>query len=81
MPIYKQAKEGGVFSSSSIALLGRVFDKLKHQCPERREHWLLAFWPITRPASGMKTSCLWRRSYPSGASSERCTDGFSLSGC
>ncbi|CDX37781.1 conserved hypothetical protein [Mesorhizobium sp. ORS 3359] len=39
MPIYKKAKEAGVFSSSDIALLGRVFDKLKneHQSPERRE--------------------------------------------
>ena len=39
MPIYKRAKEAGVFSSSDLALLGRVFDKLKneHQSPERRE--------------------------------------------
>ncbi|RWD71665.1 hypothetical protein [Mesorhizobium sp.] len=39
MPIYKKAKEAGVFSSSDLALLGRVFDKLKneHQSAERRE--------------------------------------------
>ncbi|RWB70058.1 MAG: hypothetical protein EOQ50_24835 [Mesorhizobium sp.] len=39
MPIYKRAKEAGIFSSSDVALLGRVFDKLKneHQSPERRE--------------------------------------------
>ncbi|RWH73428.1 hypothetical protein [Mesorhizobium sp.] len=39
MPIHKRAKEAGVFSSSDVALLGRVFDKLKneHQSPERRE--------------------------------------------
>jgi hypothetical protein len=39
MPIYKRAKEAGVFSSSEVALLGRVFDKLKndHQSPERGE--------------------------------------------
>ena len=39
MPIYKRAKETGIFSSSDVALLGRVFDKLKneHQSPERRE--------------------------------------------
>ncbi|MDG4875197.1 hypothetical protein P9273_08815 [Mesorhizobium sp. WSM4935] len=39
MPIYKQAKEAGIFSSSDLALLGRVFDKLKneHQSSERRE--------------------------------------------
>ncbi|CDX39559.1 conserved hypothetical protein [Mesorhizobium plurifarium] len=39
MPIYQRAREAGVFSSSDIALLGRVFDKLKdeHQSPERRE--------------------------------------------
>ncbi|CDX21329.1 conserved hypothetical protein [Mesorhizobium plurifarium] len=39
MPIYKQAKEAGIFSSSDVALLGRVFDKLKseNQSPERRE--------------------------------------------
>ncbi|RWL45312.1 MAG: hypothetical protein EOR60_15330 [Mesorhizobium sp.] len=39
MPIYRRAKEAGVLSSSDVALLGRVFDKLKneHQSPERRE--------------------------------------------
>ncbi|MBZ9991218.1 hypothetical protein LB572_29430 [Mesorhizobium sp. BH1-1-5] len=39
MPIYKRAEEAGIFSSSDIALLGRVFDKLKseHQSRERRE--------------------------------------------
>ncbi|RWL49116.1 hypothetical protein EN852_034095 [Mesorhizobium sp. M2E.F.Ca.ET.209.01.1.1] len=39
MPIYKRAHEAGVFSSSDVALLGRVFDKLKNEykSPERRE--------------------------------------------
>jgi hypothetical protein len=39
VPIYQQAKGGGIFSSSDLALLGREFDKLKneHQSPERRE--------------------------------------------
>ncbi|TGQ16510.1 MULTISPECIES: hypothetical protein [unclassified Mesorhizobium] len=39
MPIYQRAEESGIFSSSEVALLGRVFDKLKdeHQSPERRE--------------------------------------------
>ena len=39
MPIFQIAKEAGIFSSSDVALLGRVFDKLKneHQSPERRE--------------------------------------------
>ncbi|RWL44505.1 MAG: hypothetical protein EOR60_17955 [Mesorhizobium sp.] len=39
MPIYQRAKEAGIFSSSEVELLGRVFDKLKdeHQSPERRE--------------------------------------------
>ena len=39
MPIYRRAKEAGIFSSSDVALLGRVFDRLKneHQSPERRE--------------------------------------------
>lgn len=39
MPIYQRAREAGVFSPSEVALLGRVFDKLKdeHQSPERRE--------------------------------------------
>lgn len=39
MPIYKRAEEAGIFSSSDIALLRRVFDKLKseHQSRERRE--------------------------------------------
>ncbi|BCH17097.1 MULTISPECIES: hypothetical protein [unclassified Mesorhizobium] len=29
MPIYQKAKEAGVFSSSEVTLLGRVFDRLK----------------------------------------------------
>ncbi|MDX8438367.1 hypothetical protein [Mesorhizobium australafricanum] len=39
MPIYKMAEDAGIFSSSDLALLGRVFDKLKseHQSVERRE--------------------------------------------
>ncbi|MDG4876277.1 hypothetical protein P9273_14335 [Mesorhizobium sp. WSM4935] len=39
MPIYQRAKEAGIFSSSEVALLGRVFDKLKdeRQSLERRE--------------------------------------------
>jgi hypothetical protein len=39
MPINQRAKEAGVFSSSDVAMLGRVFDKLKNenQSPERRE--------------------------------------------
>ena len=39
MPIYQRAKEAGIFRSSEVALLGRVFDKLKdeHQSEARRE--------------------------------------------
>ncbi|TPJ31506.1 hypothetical protein FJ425_00875 [Mesorhizobium sp. B2-7-2] len=39
MPIRQRAREAGIFSSSDLELLGRVFDKLKveHQSPERRE--------------------------------------------
>ncbi|CDX30900.1 conserved hypothetical protein [Mesorhizobium sp. SOD10] len=39
MPIYQRAKEAGIFSSSEVALLGRVFDKFKdeRQSLERRE--------------------------------------------
>ena len=39
MPIYQRARDAGVFNPSEVALLGRVFDKLKneHQSPERRE--------------------------------------------
>ncbi|MDX8528934.1 hypothetical protein RFM68_31140 [Mesorhizobium sp. MSK_1335] len=39
MPIYDKAKEAGVFDSAVVALLGRVFEKLKSeaQSPERRE--------------------------------------------
>ncbi|AZO28501.1 MULTISPECIES: hypothetical protein [unclassified Mesorhizobium] len=39
MPIYQKAKEAGIFDSSEVALLGRVFDRLKeeHQSRERRE--------------------------------------------
>ncbi|RWC19165.1 MAG: hypothetical protein EOS51_15575 [Mesorhizobium sp.] len=29
MPIRQKAREAGVFSSSEVALLGRVFDRLK----------------------------------------------------
>ncbi|MET3579864.1 hypothetical protein ABID19_002895 [Mesorhizobium robiniae] len=39
MPIYRKAQESGVFSSSEVALLGRVFDRLKMdgQSEQRRE--------------------------------------------
>ncbi|MET3597169.1 hypothetical protein ABID26_006593 [Mesorhizobium shonense] len=39
MPIYRKAKEAGIFDSSEVALLGRVFDRLKeeHQSQQRRE--------------------------------------------
>jgi hypothetical protein len=39
MPIQQRAKEAGIFSSSDLALLGRVFDKLKneHLSQERLE--------------------------------------------
>lgn len=39
MPIYQRAKEAGVFSSSDVALLGRVYDRLKtdRQSKERLE--------------------------------------------
>ncbi|CDX11963.1 conserved hypothetical protein [Mesorhizobium plurifarium] len=39
MPIFARAREAGIFSSSEVALLARVFDRLKdeHQSPERRE--------------------------------------------
>ncbi|RWO52373.1 MAG: hypothetical protein E5Y10_29320 [Mesorhizobium sp.] len=31
MPIYRKAKESGVFSASEVATLGRVFDRLKRE--------------------------------------------------
>jgi hypothetical protein len=39
MPIFRKAGETGIFGSSEVALLGRVFDKLKdeHQSEARRE--------------------------------------------
>lgn len=39
MPIRQKAREAGVFSSSEVALLGRVFDRLQveGQSPQRRE--------------------------------------------
>jgi hypothetical protein len=39
MPIYRKAQEAGVFDSSEVALLGRVFDRLKTegQSEQRRE--------------------------------------------
>ncbi|TIW49738.1 MAG: hypothetical protein E5V72_05945 [Mesorhizobium sp.] len=39
MPIHQKAKEAGVFSSSAVALLGRVFERLtiEGQSPQRRE--------------------------------------------
>ncbi|MER8830038.1 hypothetical protein NKH73_28045 [Mesorhizobium sp. M0938] len=39
MPIYRKAQEAGVFDSSEVALLGRVFDRLKieGQSEQRRE--------------------------------------------
>jgi hypothetical protein len=39
MPIHRKATEAGVFSSSEVALLGRVYDRLKvdTQSEQRRE--------------------------------------------
>ncbi|TIQ37151.1 MAG: hypothetical protein E5X48_07235 [Mesorhizobium sp.] len=39
MPIYQRAKDAGVLSPSEVALLGRVFDRLKNdrQSKERLE--------------------------------------------
>jgi hypothetical protein len=39
MPIYRKAQEAGVFDASEVALLGRVFDRLKveGQSDQRRE--------------------------------------------
>ncbi|MBZ9747829.1 hypothetical protein LB516_21555 [Mesorhizobium sp. CO1-1-7] len=39
MPIYQKVTEAGVFDSSEVALIGRVFEKLKTggQSPEHRE--------------------------------------------
>lgn len=39
MPIHRKATEAGVFSSFEVALLGRVFDRLKvdAQSEQRRE--------------------------------------------
>lgn len=39
MPIHQRAREAGIFSPSDVALLGRVFDKLKdeQQSPDQRE--------------------------------------------
>ncbi len=31
MPIFRKAKEFGVFSASEVAALGRVFDRLKRE--------------------------------------------------
>ncbi|TIM37633.1 MAG: hypothetical protein E5Y56_32980 [Mesorhizobium sp.] len=31
MPIYRKAKESGVFCASEVATLGRVFDRLKRE--------------------------------------------------
>ncbi|CAH2408007.1 conserved hypothetical protein [Mesorhizobium escarrei] len=31
MPIYRKAKEAGVFGASEVATLGRVFDRLKRE--------------------------------------------------
>lgn len=39
MPIHQRAREAGIFGPADVALLGRVFDKLKdeHQSSDRRE--------------------------------------------
>lgn len=54
MPIYQKAKEAGIFSASEVALLGRVFDKLKdeHQSEGRRE--ALASRVIANYQAGIK---------------------------
>ena len=54
MPIRQRAKEAGIFNSSEVALLGRVFDKLKNeqQTPERQE--ALASRVIANYLAGMR---------------------------
>ncbi|RUV66255.1 MAG: hypothetical protein EOR30_29310 [Mesorhizobium sp.] len=42
MPIYRKAKEFGVFSASEVALLGRVFDRLKIESESEHRREVLA---------------------------------------
>ncbi|SJM31873.1 conserved hypothetical protein [Mesorhizobium delmotii] len=42
MPIYRQAERAGVFLPSELALLGRVFDRLKVEAQSEKQREALA---------------------------------------
>jgi len=49
MPIGPRARKAGIFSSSDVALLGRVFDKLKDDDQSLGVREALASWLLKLP--------------------------------
>ncbi|MEI9416849.1 hypothetical protein [Mesorhizobium sp. Cs1321R2N1] len=54
MLIYQRAKEAGVFDSSDVALLGRVFEKLKAEGQSPEGHEALASRVIANYQAGIR---------------------------
>jgi len=47
MPIQLKAKDAGIFDASEVAMLGRVFDKLKSERPSPGEEEVISAQIIT----------------------------------
>ncbi|RWO78198.1 MAG: hypothetical protein EOQ95_31065 [Mesorhizobium sp.] len=53
MPIYRKAKEAGVFGASEVATLGRVFDRLKREGDSEHLREALASRILANYAAGI----------------------------
>ena len=53
MPIQIKAKDAGIFDASEVAMLGRVFDKLKSERPSPGEHEAIAAQIIAIYSNGV----------------------------
>jgi hypothetical protein len=54
MPIYRKAKETGAFNSDELALLGRVFDRLKFEGQSQEQREALASRIIANYQAGIR---------------------------
>ncbi|MER8485958.1 hypothetical protein [Mesorhizobium sp. M1322] len=53
MPIYRRAREAGIFNPSDVALLGRVFDRLKIEGQSEQRHEALASRILANCSAGI----------------------------
>ncbi|BAB53689.1 msr8043 [Mesorhizobium japonicum MAFF 303099] len=54
MPIRRKATDAGIFDATELALLGRVFDKLKHEHPPPSTLDMIASRVIANYMAGIK---------------------------